>query len=231
MKRPRPRHCPRPARPVPWGALQKEIRALGLKVAAVAIRNVTILHELRAVAKSSDDLRDLAELSDATLHEVLDRVKDFRPEKPKGWFDYRIGLVQTKTKGNNMPLTIQLENTQQIKVLLTPKNLKGKPAKVQGAPVWEVESGDSTLVAADDGLSALLVTSDTAGDTVYAVKADADLGEGIETIEDRITLTVSEPKASTLGFTLGEPEDKPEAPPAPEGGEETPAERSKRKKR
>jgi len=231
MKRPRPRPRPRDCRPVPWAVLSHDIRsiglkvaaatrALGIKVAAVAIRDVTILHELRALAEVAGD----------TLEELRALAKDFRPEKPKGWFDYRIGLVQTKTKGNNMPLTIQLENTQQIRVLLTPKNLKGKPAKVQGAPVWEVESGDSTLVAADDGLSAMLVTSDTAGDTVYVVKADADLGEGVETIEDRITLTVSEPRASTLGFTLGDPEDKPEAPPAPEG-EETPAERSKRKKR
>jgi len=216
--RPRPRHCPRPERPVPWEALRKEIASVKVKVAAVAIRNVTILHELRALAEVASD----------TLDELRVLAKDFRPEKPKGWFDYRIGLVQTKTKGNNMPLTIQLENTQQIKVLLTPRNLKGKPAKVQGAPVWEVESGDSTLVAADDGLSALLVTSDTAGDTVYVVKADADLGEGVETIEDRVTLTVSEPKASTLGFTLGEPEEKPEAPPAEEP---PPAEGAKRGKR
>jgi len=40
--------------------LDRDIRALTIKVAAVAIRDVTILHELRALAD------------------------DFRPEKPKG---------------------------------------------------------------------------------------------------------------------------------------------------
>jgi len=218
--RKKPRHCPpRPRpRPAPWDALRKEVHAVKLKVAAVAIRGVTILHEQRALADVAGD----------TLEELRALAKDFRPEKPKGWFDYRIGLVQLKTKGKDM-LNVSLENTQQINITLTPRTLKGKPAKIDGKPEWSVESGDSTCTVADDGLSALLVTSDAIGDTVFLVTADVDLGEGIKTIEDRITLSVTEAQAATLGFTLGEPQDKPEA--APAGGGDAPAKKSGGKKR
>ncbi len=125
-------------------------------------------------------------------------------------FDWAVGLVQTKpSKEQTMPLELKITNEQQQPVTLTPKTDTGKPAKLDGKPTWEVVSGDSTITVSEDGLTATLVSSDTPGDTQYLVSADADLGEGVETISDTIKLSVVGATAKNLGLTAGAPEAKP----------------------
>ena len=124
---------------------------------------------------------------------------------PKHRFDLVIGPVVLKTKVNPMAVTIKITNEQKVNVALTPKTDGGKPAKLDGAPVWSVVSGDSTLVVASDGLSADLVSSDTPGDTTFLIDADADLGEGREDLQETITLTVSGANARNLGIVVGTP--------------------------
>jgi hypothetical protein len=116
------------------------------------------------------------------------------------------GLPTTKTK--NMPTTVSITNEQKIKATLTPVTDTGKPAKLDGAPSWAVISGNSQVVVADDGLSADLVSSDDPGDTEILIKADADLGEGVEEISDTIKLTVIGATAKNLGISLGSPQPK-----------------------
>jgi len=132
----------------------------------------------------------------------------FGCKAPKRGFDLVIGQAVPKAKVNPMAVTIKITNEQKVNVALSPKTDAGKPAKVDGAPTWEVVGGDetsSTVVVAPDGLSADLVSSDTPGDTTYLIKADADLGEGVETIQETITLTVSGANARNLGVTVGTP--------------------------
>jgi len=107
-----------------------------------------------------------------------------------------------------MPLELKITNEQKIKVTLTPKTDTGKPAPLDGVPTWEVVSGNSTVVVAADGLSADLVSADDPGDTQFLVSADADLGDGVETISDTIKLTVAGALAKNLGLTAGQPEPK-----------------------
>lgn len=99
-----------------------------------------------------------------------------------------------------------ITNEQKIKLTLTPVTPGGHPAPIDGAPAWSVVSGASTVVPAEDGLSAYLVSEDGIGDTTFLVEADADLGEGKETIQDTILLHVGHPKATSLGLSAGEPE-------------------------
>lgn len=158
-------------------------------------------HVLVALAEINCELRALRE--------------DFRlfTKEPKSRLDLSIGLVELKnTKGQNNMTTIHLTNEQQIVVTLSPKTAKGKPAKIDGVPVWTVQSGDSTVQPADDGLSATLVSADTDGDTVILVEADADMGSGFQALDAGITVVVTEPQAADLGLTVGEPTDKPTAP-------------------
>lgn len=108
-----------------------------------------------------------------------------------------------------MPLELKITNEQEIPVTLAPKTDTGKPAVLDGAPSWSVISGNSQVVVADDGLSARLVSSDDPGDTVILVKADADLGEGVEEISDTITLSVIGATAKNLGLTAGPAVPKP----------------------
>jgi hypothetical protein len=141
----------------------------------------------------------------AWLCKILRCDKQPKPKQP-GRFDWKIGLPTTKTKTTMIKITIT--NEQKVTVTLAPVTATGKPATLDGAPVWTVQSGDSTVLAADGGLSASLISSDTPGDTVILVEADADLGAGVETISDIIQLTVQGARAQNLGLTVGTPEPK-----------------------
>ena len=112
-------------------------------------------------------------------------------------------------KKDRMPLELKITNEQQVDVTVSPRTDSGKPAKLDGSPAWTVISGNSQVVVSEDGLSATLVSSDQPGDTVIAVSADADLGEGVEEIADTITLSVIGATAKNLGLTAGTPTPKP----------------------
>lgn len=113
-----------------------------------------------------------------------------------------------KRKKKHM-IEVTLTNEQKVKVTLTPKTATGKASQVQGGSVkFTVQSGDSTVVPSPDGLSADLISSDTPGDTQILVEADADVGDGVETISDIITLHVAGAHAANLGLAVGTPESK-----------------------
>lgn len=100
---------------------------------------------------------------------------------------------------------VTITNEQEINVSLAPVTATGQPAPLDGAPTWEVITGESTIVVAPDGLSAALISADTPGDTQIVVKADADIGAGMVEISEAITLRVEGAKATSLGLTLGTP--------------------------
>ena len=104
-----------------------------------------------------------------------------------------------------MPLELSITNEQQVAVTLTPVTATGKPATLDGAPVWSVLEGASTVLPAANGLSAVIRSSDTPGDTRILLKADADLGAGVIEVSDVITVHVLGANASSLGLVVGTP--------------------------
>jgi len=129
-----------------------------------------------------------------------------RQDCPRGWFDFKVGLCkQKKNRKKTCMLELSITNEQKIPVTLSPKTATGKPASLDGAPTWEVITGNSTVVPSADGLSAELVSSDDPGDTDVLVKADADLGAGVVEISDIIRLSVVGALAANLGLTAGAP--------------------------
>jgi hypothetical protein len=108
----------------------------------------------------------------------------------------------------------ELNTSQQFaNVGLTILDGRGNPASVDGAPVWA--SSDETVVsvvAAPDGMSAVVSSVAPGGPARIAVTADADLGEGVVSItgfSEDITV-VADPlsAASVLTLNLGDPTDK-----------------------
>ena len=103
-----------------------------------------------------------------------------------------------------MPLNLSCSTEQKWHVKLAPVDALGKPAPVDGVPVWSVKSGNGTVAADADGMGAFLLTPDTfdatAADTIFQVDADADLGSGVTDISDTITLTATPPQATSLGL-------------------------------
>lgn len=126
---------------------------------------------------------------------------------------FKFGLPKLKTKGNGMPAEASITTEQKIPVVLKIVTDTGKPAKVDGAPAWVVISGNSSVVVAEDGLSAEVISADDPGDTTVMVKADADLGEGVEEISDTFTVHVVGATAKNLGLSFGTPVPKDAAPP------------------
>src|SRR5437867_13384347 len=109
-----------------------------------------------------------------------------------------------------MPLELSVTNEEQVKVDVTPVTLAGKPAKLDGKPQWEIVSGPAKAQAADDGLSADLVSdNEDLGDTVIQVSADADLGDGVEEVSDTILLHTTHANAKSLGLSADAPTLKP----------------------
>ena len=106
-----------------------------------------------------------------------------------------------------MPEEREITNEQKMRVLLAPKTESGHPAAVDGTPEWSILTGDSVVVeAAADGMSAFIISSDEIlGDSLVNVRADADLGTGVVTIQDTVLVHVRGAMAANVGLTIETP--------------------------
>lgn len=122
---------------------------------------------------------------------------------------FAFGLPTNKER-KPMPAEITLTNEQKVKVTLAPVTATGKPAQLDpnNKPTWTVVSGEATVQVADDGLSATIFSPDVPGDSQVLVEADADLGEGVETISDIVSVKTIGARAANLGLQVGTPEPK-----------------------
>ena len=102
-------------------------------------------------------------------------------------------------------LELTCTNEEKIHVTLNPVTPGGKPIAVESFNV-SVTSGDGTFELDPDGAFGFWVISgDNAGDTAYAVNADADLGAGVQNIADFITLRVQGAMAAAIGLSADAP--------------------------
>lgn len=100
-------------------------------------------------------------------------------------------------------MLITITNEQKVQVTLAPTTQAGNPATLDGTPSWTVTDGDATLEVAPDGLSCYLISGNADVNSKIEVSADADLGEGVQTITDVIDLAVVSAQASGLGLVVG----------------------------
>jgi hypothetical protein len=97
------------------------------------------------------------------------------------------------------------EFTAGLRATLAITDSKGKAAPVDGVPVWSTDRSDILTVTADaDGMGANVdfVQDPNAplGMTTITVKADADLGSGIEEITGVGTVSVTPGKAAGIAI-------------------------------
>jgi len=91
-----------------------------------------------------------------------------------------------------------------------PVDAKGNPAPVDGAPAWgSSDPTVATVTPAADGLSAMVAAVGPLGKTQISVNADADLGEGFESIAGTLEIEVVAGKAVSLSIKTGTPEEIP----------------------
>lgn len=124
-----------------------------------------------------------------------------KKHKPKH-FRFRVGRPERK----ELPmLELNCTNEEKILVKVNTVTTTGKPAILDGVVTVEVQAGDGTVAMEADGLSFYVISGDNPGDTTYLVSADADMGEGVETISDIVTLHVAGAKAASLGLVAEAP--------------------------
>lgn len=109
-----------------------------------------------------------------------------------------------------MSLAIVLPDDKQIRLAIRPLDRAGQPARVDGVPSW-TSSDESVLTVHPeaDGMAALCVTVGPVGTAAVKVTADADLGTGVENLEETADFTVVGGRAASLGLSAGQPEDRP----------------------
>jgi hypothetical protein len=107
-------------------------------------------------------------------------------------------------------MTLVLKDNQRVAISVSPVDARGNPAKVDGAPVWSVIGpGILALETSDDGLSCVATATGELGVTQVTVTADADLGEGVQTISGLLDVEVIGGMAVGLAINAGVPEDVP----------------------
>jgi hypothetical protein len=102
-------------------------------------------------------------------------------------------------------LEITITNEEKVLISVNPVTLAGRAAAIDGPVTVSVVGGDSTFDAIG-GSTFYLISADSPGDTTFMVSADADLGDGVVTIQDLITLHVAGALALNLGITASAPE-------------------------
>jgi hypothetical protein len=104
-----------------------------------------------------------------------------------------------------MPLEFNLTNEEKVTgVAFSPTSSTGRPARIQpGSLAVEVMSGDGSVSGGGSEELPEFLSGDNPGDTVFLVKADADLGDGVVEISDTVTLHVAGALASNLGLGGG----------------------------
>jgi hypothetical protein len=105
-------------------------------------------------------------------------------------------------------MMFQLRRGYEVDVTVAFTDDSGNSAAVDGVPVWSLDDPSVfTLVAAEDGLSAVLQgTGETVGaTTVLTLTADADLGEGVVHVTVSEDVQLVSGQATTASFGFGEP--------------------------
>jgi hypothetical protein len=109
-------------------------------------------------------------------------------------------------------LTAELRDDQRLPLRVTAKDHAGNPATVDGAPTWE--SSDLNVLTVEpsaDGMTCFAVPV-ALGTADVTVTADADLGEGVTSITNVITITITPGTADHLDIEVLPAEDLPATP-------------------
>ena len=106
-------------------------------------------------------------------------------------------------------MALVLTDLEKVSLSVAFTSAAGNPAVVDGVPVWGT-SDESILsvVAAEDGLSAVVTTVGPIGTAQVSVTADADLGEGIKPLVGTLDVSVVASEAVFAIVASGAPEPK-----------------------
>ncbi len=131
---------------------------------------------------------------------VLDSILSIVAPSPAVGFAFTIEIDGIIQKG-----AITMTNSQKATITIEPVDTKGKPAPIDGIPVWAVsDDTKGVLTPAADGLSAVFAASGPLGSVTVSVSGDADLGADVIGIFGEIVIVIIAGRAVGFKLTLGE---------------------------
>jgi hypothetical protein len=115
----------------------------------------------------------------------------------------RLLIIDENKKEITSMVTISADKKRTFSI--QPVDAKGRPAPVDGVPVWAVSpEGGVTLFPAADGLSCDVAWLAPKAGQVVTVTADADLGEGVKTITGTVDVQTLASEAVSFTISTGE---------------------------
>lgn len=108
-------------------------------------------------------------------------------------------------------MAVSITTTQQVSGTLQPVDAKGKPASVEAGTVKFSSSDEAVFTVEQDPSNELSVKVVAVGPGTAQLNysADADLGEGVKTIEGFTAIEVLPASAVGFGLNFGTPEEQP----------------------
>lgn len=106
-------------------------------------------------------------------------------------------------------MALVLTDLEKVSLSVAFTTAAGNPAVVDGIPVWG--TSDETIlsvVASEDGLTAVVTTVGPLGSAQVSVTADADLGEGVRPLVGTLDINVVGSEAVFAIVAAGAPEPK-----------------------
>lgn len=145
----------------------------------------------------------------AEIRRKVDRILDLLEPGPAVRIVITANLEGQITVGaSHMNMT----DSQQVSLTISPVDRKGNPAPVDGIPAWASSNTEVVTVApAPDGMSAVASAVGPLGTATVSVTADADLGAGVTEIAGSLDITITAGSASTVTITAGTPTEQPTA--------------------
>jgi hypothetical protein len=129
----------------------------------------------------------------------------YKPGKLKFAYGPVADVIRTVEEENPMLI---LTDSQKVTLSIKPVTKAGNPAAIDGLPIWSLGCEDHLkLEVSEDGLSATVSSLGKLGACQVNVSADADLGEGVETITGVVDIVVQAGKAVKLGVEAGAAEE------------------------
>lgn len=161
---------------------------------------VTSLH--RGTIDTLKSIQDDQTVIKGQLEQVLDLLT-------QGTADHLIISAHLEDGTTLKDIThMDMRDDQQVQLTIQPVDKKGKPALVDGVPVWAGSDDTVILVtAAADGMSANVVGV-APGTARVVVTADADLGTGVTNITGTLDFNITGGAAATVTITAGTPVDQ-----------------------
>ena len=101
-------------------------------------------------------------------------------------------------------MTGQLDTTQKIPFQIAPVDANGNPQSVEDFAATVLNDADLTIENTGEG-TGFIVSGATVGSFQVKFSADAQIGDGVITIEETHDIIVTNPQATSLGGTFGTP--------------------------